>query len=167
MDSKKYDFWVGAFVIVGVVALGILALKAGNLASINVGEKTYRISFRFDNIGGIKPHASIKSAGVIVGRIAEIKFDDKTYQATILADMDGRYKFPKDSSAKILTSGLLGEQFIGLEAGAEADFLTQGDRVKQTQSAIVLEDLIGKMVADKLEGKKEDPKPTEVKNAKP
>ena len=110
---------------------------------------TYKISARFDNIGGLKPRAPVKSAGVVVGRIANISFDDKTYQATVVMTIEESYKFPKDSSAKILTSGLLGEQYIGLEAGGSDDMLANGEKIAQTQSAIVLENLISQFLYNK------------------
>ena len=112
-------------------------------------EKTYEVVTRFDNIGGLKPRAPVKSAGVVVGRIANISFDDKTYQATVTMTIEDAYKFPKDSAAKILTSGLLGEQYIGLEAGGSDDMLLAGDKITQTQSAVVLENLISQFLYNK------------------
>jgi len=125
-----------------------LALKAGNMSAFTF-QPTYQVSARFDNIGGLKPRAPVKSAGVVVGRVAEIRFDDQTYQATVIMNLEDRYKFPKDSSAKILTSGLLGEQYIGLEAGGDMDMIAQGSKLTQTQSAIVLENLIGQFLYNK------------------
>lgn len=112
-------------------------------------QPTYQVSARFDNIGGLKPRAPVKSAGVVVGRVAEIRFDDQTYQATVVMTLEERYKFPKDTSAKILTSGLLGEQYIGLEPGGDSDMMAQGSKLTQTQSAIVLENLIGQFLYNK------------------
>ena len=112
MHRKSLDVWVGLFVLLGGAALLFLALKAGNMSSLSF-DSTYEVITRFDNIGGLKPKAPVKSAGVVVGRVGEIHFDDKTYQATVTLKMENRYKFPKDSSVKILTSGLLGEQYIG------------------------------------------------------
>ncbi len=114
MKKQSLDIWVGLFVAMGLLALLFLALKAGNMSAFTF-EPTYQVTARFDNIGGLKPRAPVKSAGVVVGRVTEIKFDDQTYQATVVMTLETRYKFPKDSSAKILTSGLLGEQYIGLE----------------------------------------------------
>ncbi|MFM2398007.1 MAG: outer rane lipid asymmetry maintenance protein MlaD [Pseudomonadota bacterium] len=148
MESKSYDIWVGLFVAVGLIALVFLALKAGNLATFSTSA-TYTLNARFDNIGGLKPRAPVKSAGVTVGRVEEIMFDDKTFQANAVLAMDARYKFPKDTSAKILTAGLLGEQYIGLEAGGDAQNLAGGDRIKMTQSAVVLENLIGQFLFNK------------------
>ncbi len=148
MEKKNYDVWVGLFVLLGLGALLFLALKAANLASFQSGG-TYSVSARFDNIGGLKAHAPVKSAGVVVGRIDTIKFDSKTYQATVAMNIDSQYSFPKDSSAKILTAGLLGEQYIGLDAGGDDKNLAAGDRIKQTQSAIVLETLISQFIYSK------------------
>ncbi len=153
MQRKSIDVWVGLFVLLGALALVFLAMKAGNLASFTF-ENTYQVSARFDNVGGLKPRAPVKSAGVVVGRVAEIRFDNQTFLATVVLDMDQRYQFPKDSSAKILTSGLLGEQYIGLEPGGDAENLAAGDRIKMTQSAIVLENLISQFLFSKAaEGK--------------
>jgi phospholipid/cholesterol/gamma-HCH transport system substrate-binding protein len=153
MQKKSLDFLVGLFVLLGAAALLFLALKAGNMSSLSF-QKTYPVITRFDNIGGLKPRAPVKSAGVVVGRVDAIDFDDKTFTATVTLQLDERYKFPKDTSAKILTSGLLGEQYIGLEAGGDTQNLVAGDRIKMTQSAIVLENLISQFLFSKAaEGK--------------
>jgi phospholipid/cholesterol/gamma-HCH transport system substrate-binding protein len=132
-----------------------LALQAGNMSSLSFS-KTYAISAKFDNIGGLKPQAPVKSAGVVVGRVGAISFDDKTYQALVRLDMEPGYKFPKDSSLKILTAGLLGEQYIGIEPGGDTNNLANGDRISRTQSATVLEDLINQFIYSKAaEGKEE------------
>ncbi|MBA3591940.1 MAG: outer membrane lipid asymmetry maintenance protein MlaD [Methylibium sp.] len=148
MHKSKYDLWVGLFVMIGAVALLFLALKAGNLLSLSF-EDTYTVSARFDNIGGLKSGAPVKSAGVVVGRVASIGFDKVTYQANAELHLEKRFAFPKDSSAKILTSGLLGEQYIGVEPGAEEAVLAAGDRITMTQSAVVLENLISQFLFDK------------------
>lgn len=148
MKKQSFDIWVGLFVAIGLVALLFLALKAGNMSAFTF-QPTYQVSARFDNIGGLKPRAPVKSAGVVVGRVAEIRFDDQTYQATVVMTLEERYKFPKDTSAKILTSGLLGEQYIGLEPGGDSDMMAQGSKLTQTQSAIVLENLIGQFLYSK------------------
>lgn len=141
------------FVLLGAAALFFLALKAGNMSSLSF-EATYPVLTKFDNIGGLKPRAPVKSAGVVVGRVGDIKFDDKDFQALVTLNLETRYKFPKDTSAKILTSGLLGEQYIGLEAGGDTNNLVAGDRIKMTQSAVVLENLIGQFLYSKAaEGK--------------
>lgn len=153
MQRKSLDVWVGLFVLLGTAALFFLALKAGNMSSLSF-EATYPVTASFDNIGGLKPRAPVKSAGVVVGRVADIKFDDKSYLAVVTLNLESRYKFPKDTSAKILTSGLLGEQYIGLEAGGDTNNLVVGDRIKMTQSAVVLENLIGQFLYSKAaEGK--------------
>jgi phospholipid/cholesterol/gamma-HCH transport system substrate-binding protein len=153
MQRKSLDLWVGLFVLLGAAALFFLAMKAGNMSSLSF-EKTYPVVTKFDNIGGLKPRAPVKSAGVVVGRVAEIRFDDKSYQAIVTLNLESSYKFPKDTSAKILTSGLLGEQYIGLEPGGDTNNLVAGDRIKMTQSAVVLENLISQFLYSKAaEGK--------------
>ncbi|HJU71131.1 MAG TPA: outer membrane lipid asymmetry maintenance protein MlaD [Paucimonas sp.] len=153
MQRKSLDLWVGLFVLLGAAALFFLAMKAGNMSSFSF-EQTYPVVTKFDNIGGLKPRAPVKSAGVVVGRVGNIQFDDKTFQAVVTLNMDSRYRFPKDTSAKILTAGLLGEQYIGLEAGGDTNTLVAGDRIKMTQSAVVLENLISQFLYSKAaEGK--------------
>ncbi|MFJ5380386.1 outer membrane lipid asymmetry maintenance protein MlaD [Cupriavidus sp. CER94] len=148
MKKNSLDYWVGLFVVVGFAALLFLALKAGNMSSLSF-QDTYAVTAQFDNIGGLKPRAPVKSAGVVVGRVASINFDDKQYQATVTMNLDKRYEFPRDTSAKILTSGLLGEQYIGLEAGGDDKMLAQGSKITMTQSAVVLENLIGQFLYNK------------------
>ena len=148
MHRKTIDVWVGLFVILGLAALVFLALKAGNMSTISF-EKTYAVSAKFDNIGGLKPQAPVKSAGVVVGRVGAIQFDDKTYQALVTLQLESGYKFPKDSSLKILTAGLLGEQYVGIEPGGDLNNLANGDRISRTQSATVLEDLINRFIYSK------------------
>lgn len=153
MQRKSVDLWVGLFVVAGVAALMFLALKAGNMSTLSFA-KTYEITANFDNIGSLKPQAAVKASGVVVGRVSRIVFDDKSYKAAVTMDMEEAYKFPKDSSAKILTSGLLGEQYIGIEAGGDEVNLKSGDRIARTQSAAVLEDLINQFIYSKAaEGK--------------
>ena len=155
MQRKSLDLWVGLFVLLGAIALFFLAMKAGNMSSLSF-EQSYSVVTRFDNIGGLKPRAPVKSAGVVVGRVADIKFNDKTFQATVTLDLESRYQFPKDTSAKILTSGLLGEQYVGLEAGGDTANLAAGDKITMTQSAMVLENLISQFLFSKAaEGKEE------------
>jgi len=155
MQRKSFDIWVGLFVLLGCVALMFLALKAGNMSAVSF-EKTYPVVTRFDNIGGLKPQAPVKSAGVVVGRVGDIRFDDKGFQALVTLNLEERYKFPKDSTAKILTSGLLGEQYIGIEAGGDVNSLAAGDKINMTQSAVVLENLISQFLFNKAaEGGKE------------
>lgn len=155
MQRKSFDLWVGLFVLMGAAALFFLAMKAGNLSSVSFQE-TYPVITKFDNIGGLKPRAPVKSAGVVVGRVGNISFDDKSFQAVVTLNLETSYKFPKDTSAKILTSGLLGEQYIGLEAGGDLENLAAGDSIRMTQSAMVLENLIGQFLFSKAtEGKEE------------
>lgn len=148
MQRSDKDMWVGLFVLIGAAALLFLALQSANLLSISF-DKGYAVSAKFDNIGGLKPKAAVKSSGVVVGRVESIVFDDKTFQARVTLSMDKRYAFPKDSSLKILTSGLLGEQYIGIEAGADSNNLAAGDAISSTQSAVVLENLISQFLYSK------------------
>jgi phospholipid/cholesterol/gamma-HCH transport system substrate-binding protein len=149
MNRKMVDLLVGLFVLLGFAALVFLALRAGNMSESMAFSETYETTARFDNIGGLKPRAAVRSAGVVVGRVAAIRFDDKVYQAEVTLTLDRRYEFPKDTSAKILTSGLLGEQYIGLEPGGDPEMLGAGDRITLTQSAVVLENLIGQFLYGK------------------
>ena len=148
MQRSNKDVWVGLFVLIGAAALLFLALQSANLLSLNF-QKTYAVTARFDNVGGLKPQTAVKSAGVVVGRVESIAFDDKNFQASVTLALQSRYSFPKDSSLKILTSGLLGEQYIGVEAGAEEKTLQAGDVITATQSAVVLENLIGQFLYNK------------------
>lgn len=148
MKKTVLDFWVGLFVVLGFIALLFLALKAGNMSSLSF-QPTYPVKLKFDNIGGLKVRAPVKSAGVVVGRVTSIGFDTNTYQAVVSIDIDKQYPFPKDSSAKIQTSGLLGEQYIGLTPGGDTEMLKAGDTLTMTQSAIVLENLIGQFLYGK------------------
>jgi phospholipid/cholesterol/gamma-HCH transport system substrate-binding protein len=150
MDRTVLDLWVGIFVVAGIAALVMLAMKVGNLGTYNMSE-TYQVHAYFSNIGGLKPKASIKSAGVLVGRVTDITLDTKRYEAKVVMSLDKRYQFSSDTIGKILTSGLLGEQYIGLEPGAEDQMLKDGEQLKKTQSAMVLEDLIGKFLYSKAD----------------
>lgn len=148
MERTALDLWVGMFVVAGIGALVMLAMKVGNLGTYNVSE-TYQVHAYFSNIGGLKPKASIRSAGVLVGRVTSISLDTDKYEANVVMSVDKRYQFPKDTFANILTSGLLGEQYIGLVPGGETEMLKEGELLKQTQSAMVLEDLISKFMYSK------------------
>ena len=151
MQRATLDLWVGIFVVAGIAALLFLALKVGNMSGFD-SATSYMVKAEFDNIGGLKPRAPIKSAGVVVGRVSNIGFDAKTYAATVSLKIDSRYRFPKDTGASIMTSGLLGEQYVALEAGGDAKMLAEGDTLKLTQSAVVLENLIGQFLAGKADG---------------
>lgn len=148
MNKTILDLWVGFFVAVGIVSLAFLALKVGNLSTASTGE-VYRLQAKFDNIGGLKVRAPVKSAGVIVGRISDIRFDPESYVAVVSMDVDVRYKFPRDTFATINTSGLLGEQYIGFEVGGDTEMLKAGETIKKTQSAVVLEKLISQFMFNK------------------
>ena len=159
MGKKSIESLVGLFVLLGIVGLAFLALKAANLGSFNVGD-TYALTARFDNIGGLKVRAPVRSAGVTVGRVTSITLDPKTYQGVVHLDLQRSVQFPTDSSARILTSGLLGDQYIGLEAGAEEKNFAPGDTIKQTQSAVVLESLISQFLFNKAADAGSTPAPT-------
>ena len=150
MNRSAIDLWVGVLVAMGLAALLFLALKVGNLASISTSE-VYQVQAKFANIGGLKVRAPIKSAGVVVGRVADVHFDNESYEAVVTLNIDGRFKFPRDTAAKVLTSGLLGEQYVGLEAGGDTAMLKGGDRVRLTQSAVVLENLISQFMFSKAQ----------------
>jgi len=154
MERTTLDLWVGIFVVLGISALVMLAMKVGNLGTYN-GSETYNISAYFDNIGGLKPKASIKSAGVLVGRVTGIALDAERYEAKVEMSLDQRYQFPKDTYASILTSGLLGEQYIGLMPGGDEEMLSNGEQIRKTQSAVVLEELIGKFIFNKVDAPSE------------
>ncbi len=148
MNRATLDLWVGVFVAIGLGALLFLALKVGNLSSANASD-TYQLQAKFDNIGGLKVRGAVKSAGVVVGRVSEIDFDPESYLAHVTMKIDKRYKFPRDTFATINTAGLLGEQYIGLEVGGDTVMLKDGDTVKKTQSAVVLEKLISQFMFNK------------------
>lgn len=148
MTRKELDLWVGVFVVIGIGALLFLSLKVANLASFSSAD-TYQIKAKFDNIGGLKVRAPVKGAGVVVGRVSDIHFDNEAFEAVVTLSLDSRFQFPRDTSAKILTSGLLGEQYIGLTAGGDTVNLKSGDSLKITQSAVVLENLISQFLYSK------------------
>ena len=148
MSRKLIDLWVGFFVVLGIAALLFLALRVGNLSSANFAE-TYPLTAKFDNIGGLKVRGPVKSAGVVVGRVSEIRFDPEAYEAVTTLTIDSRYRFPKDTFASVLTAGLLGEQYVGLDAGGDEKMLKAGDVIAQTQSAVVLEKLISQFMFNK------------------
>ena len=148
MERTTVDLWVGIFVMAGLIGLLVLALKVGNASSVSVSDG-YTITAEFDNVGGLKARAPVKSAGVVVGRVEKVSFDNEILRAKVVMRIDKRYAFPKDSSVSILTSGLLGDQFIGIDGGGDVDLLKDGDKVKLTQSAIVLEKVIGQFLYGK------------------
>jgi phospholipid/cholesterol/gamma-HCH transport system substrate-binding protein len=152
MERTTLDLWVGAFVVAGIGALVVLALKVGNLSTYNVSE-SYQLQAHFTNVGGLKPTASVRSSGVLVGRVTSIVLDTERYEAKVTMSIDKRYQFPKDTFANILTSGLLGEQYIGLLPGGDDVMLKSGDEFKKTQSAVVLEELIGKFFTTSADAK--------------
>lgn len=153
MERTTIDLWVGVFVALGLAAIFGLALKVGNLTSSNVGE-TYTVTAAFENIGGLKPHAPVKSAGVVIGRVDGIVFDSKDYEAKVTIKLDKRYPFPVDTFANIYTAGLLGEQYVGLEAGGDEVVLKDGDKISHTQDAVVLEKMISQFLYNKASDNK-------------
>jgi phospholipid/cholesterol/gamma-HCH transport system substrate-binding protein len=142
MQARNLNLAVGAFVLLGLLALLFMALQVSNLGARSASN-TYELKAYFDNIGGLKPRAAV------LGRVRQIQFDDQQYQALVLLDMDARYQFPKDTSAKILTSGLLGDNYVGLEPGGDTEMLKASDRIRMTQSAVVLENLISQFLYNK------------------
>ncbi|SCY67687.1 phospholipid/cholesterol/gamma-HCH transport system substrate-binding protein [Nitrosospira sp. Nl5] len=155
MQRTVMDLWVGLFVIVGIGALLFLALKVGNMGTYSAAQ-SYMLIGNFENIGGLKVRAPVKSAGVVVGRVTDIRLNTETFDAAVTMSIDSRYQFPKDTFASILTAGLLGEQYIGLAAGGDETSLKEGDKIMKTNSAIVLEDLIGRFLFNKAaEGDKD------------
>lgn len=148
MNRTALDLWVGFFVAIGFAALVFLAMKVGNLSGTNMVD-AYVLKAKFDNIGGLKVRGPVKSAGVVVGRVAEIRFDPQTYEAVVTMNVDGRYRFPKDTFGAIYTSGLLGEQYVGLDVGGDEKMLNAGDTIAKTQSAVVLEKMIGQFLFSK------------------
>jgi phospholipid/cholesterol/gamma-HCH transport system substrate-binding protein len=158
IKRTSVEVWVGVFVAAGIAALAVLAFRVGNLTSADVGN-AYQIKARFENVGSLKVKSPVTVAGVRIGRVAEIRFDPDSYQALVTMNIDGRYsKLPVDTSASILTSGLLGEQYIGLEPGGAEEFLRDGDRLKLTQSAVVLEKLIGRVLTTFIDKPADDGK---------
>ncbi len=148
MERTTLDLWVGLFVVAGLAAVLVLAMKVGNLSTFNMSE-SYNLVAEFDNIGGLKSRSPVKSAGVVVGRVTAITFDNKTFRAQVSIVIDKRYQFPKDTFAKILTAGLLGEQYVGLDPGGDEQNLKSGDVIAKTQSAVVLENLISSFLYSK------------------
>ncbi len=148
MSRTTLDLWVGVFVAMGIAALFFLALKVGSISGSEI-KSPYTLSAHFDNIGGLKLRAPVKSAGVVVGRVEQIRYDNERFQAEVVFMVDGRYKFPVDTFANILTSGLLGEQYLGLDPGGEENVLKPGDVIKKSQSAVVLEKLISQFMVGK------------------
>jgi phospholipid/cholesterol/gamma-HCH transport system substrate-binding protein len=150
MERRAVDLWVGLFVVAGFIALMMLALKVGNFGAYSPKD-VYVVKAHFDNIGGLKEQAPVRSSGVVVGRVAGVRFDSKKFDAEVTLTMDGKFKFPTDTTASILTSGILGENYVGLEAGGEEANLKQGDEIKLTQSAVVLEKIISQFLYSKAQ----------------
>ena len=153
-DRKRgVELMVGLFVVAGFAALLFTALQAANLGSFSWSQKTYTVEAMFDNIGGLKPRAPVKSAGVVIGRVESVNFDNELFQARVTMTIDSQYQFPTDTEAQILTSGLLGEQYIGFVAGADEEVLETGGKIRRTQSAMALEHMISKFMYSFVENK--------------
>ncbi len=168
MNKKIIDLWVGVFVIIGLAGLAFLALKVGNLLSTTEERNGYEIEARFDNIGALKPRAPVKAAGVVVGRVESIRLDGKTYEAIARLHIFQQYSFSKDTIAAVFTSGLLGEQFVGLEGGGDSVMLKDEDIVKKTQSAVQIEKLISQFLFSKAsDSPTSAPTPTAASTAAP
>ena len=157
MERRAVDLWVGLFVVAGFIALMMLALKVGNFGAYNPKD-VYVVKAHFDNIGGLKEQAPVRSSGVVVGRVTGIRFDSKKYDAEVTLAMDSKFKFPTDTTASVLTSGILGENYVGLEAGGDEQELKQGDVIKLTQSAVVLEKIISQFLYSKAQETPTKPK---------
>lgn len=148
-NQRGVEVAVGFFIVLGAIGLLFMALQSANLSSFSFGAKSYEVTASFDNVGNLKPRAAVRSAGVVVGRVKSVTFDKDNFTAVVTMDIDARYPFPADTSAQILTSGLIGEQYVGLEAGADDNNLVDGARIRRTQSAVVLEQLISKFLYSK------------------
>jgi phospholipid/cholesterol/gamma-HCH transport system substrate-binding protein len=152
MAKRSIDLWVGIFVAIGMAALFFLALKVGNLLNFKEQRNGYELTIKFDNIGNLKPRAPVKSAGVVVGRVEKIRLDPQTYQASVRIHLENQFQFPRDTIATIFTNGLLGEQFVGLEAGGDTEMLKDEQEIKKAQSAIQLEKLISQFMFSQAQG---------------
>jgi len=151
MNRATIDLWVGIFFAAGIIALMLLAFKVSNASTSFRADREYTVTADFENIGSLRPRAPVRSSGVLVGRVESVTFDTKKYQARVTLKIDERFAFPKDTTASVLTSGLLGEQYLGLDAGGDEEMLKDGDPIKITQSAIVLEKLIGQFLFNKAQ----------------
>ncbi len=149
INMKMVEISVGVFIAAGIAALFMLAMKVSNLSSFTT-QDGYELTARFDNIGGLKAMSPVNAGGVRIGRVTSIDYDQGTYEAIVKMQISSQYnKLPKDSSASIFTSGLLGEQYISLEPGGDTNYLKSGDQIKLTQSAIVMEQVIGQFLFSK------------------
>lgn len=166
MSRMMLDFWVGLFVLIGLLALVFLALKVGNLTNFQQSDG-YKVTASFENIGSLKERAPVKSAGVVVGRVSNIHFDNQTFEASVTLELDPRFKFPRDSSVAVLTTGLLGEQYIGIEPGGDSELLKDGSVIKLAQSALVWEQLVGQMIFERSKENSAEPQALEGAGGRP
>ncbi|UOO81896.1 outer membrane lipid asymmetry maintenance protein MlaD [Uruburuella testudinis] len=156
MKKSVLEFWVGLFVLLGVAAIGFLAFRVAGGGNVGGSGKTYTVYAEFTDIGGLKVKAPVKTSGVLVGRVGSIQLDPQNYQAKVSLNIDSEYQFSSDVSAQILTSGLLGEQYIGLQQGGDEENLAAGDTITITSSAMVLENLIGRLMTSFAEKSSSD-----------
>ena len=152
-QTRVVETWVGLFVALGMLALFFLAMKVSNLGELQTDEKSFRLTARFQNAGSLKERSPVSMAGVRIGRVSAIRFDKETYEAVVEMRIEPQYNtLPSDTTASILTAGLLGEQYVGLSAGGSSDYLKEGDKIEMTQSALVLEEVISRFLFNKAEG---------------
>jgi len=151
MTSRKIEILVGLFVAAAIAAFFMLAMSVSNMSSYEGGD-SYQLIARFDNVGGLKVRSAVSAGGVTIGRVSDIQYNSDTYEAVVSMNIEAKYnKFPVDTAASILTSGLLGEQYVGFEPGAEEEYLKQGDVIDLTQSALVLEQIISQFLYSKAD----------------
>ena len=151
MNTRNIEILVGAFVVLAVIAMVMLSLKVSNLASYGDDDDAYEIQAQFDNIGGLKERSPVSAGGVRVGKVSAITYNNKEFTAVVTMQIEGGYEFPVDTSASILTAGLLGEQYVGLEPGGDEENLVAGGEIDITQSALVLEQVIGQFLYSKAQ----------------
>ena len=151
MNTRNLEITVGAFVVLAILAMIMLSLKVSNLASYGGASNVYEIQAQFENIGGLKVRSPVSAGGVRVGKVADISYNNEQFTAVVTMQLEGSYQFPIDTSASILTAGLLGEQYVGLEPGGDEEYLVQGGELELTQSALVLEQVIGQFLFSKAQ----------------
>ncbi|MCW8933302.1 MAG: outer membrane lipid asymmetry maintenance protein MlaD [Gammaproteobacteria bacterium] len=151
MNTRNIEILVGAFVVLAIIAMVMLSLKVSNLASYGGDDDGYEIQAQFENIGGLKERSPVSAGGVRVGKVSAITYNNKQFTAVVTLQIEGKYQFPVDTSASILTAGLLGEQYVGLSPGGDEENLVAGGEIDITQSALVLEQVIGQFLYSKAQ----------------